>query len=192
MVAAEKNLKELRTLASEKQLENKCKLHDNLDLKNLELSLAASIRESSRSLRNQEKEYFNTIRSYEKSTGNSAIELTQEQKKMMMREEEWGRTGLLEEQKNDSRNEQINELVSSINKLSGIYKELNQLVIEQGSLIDRIDVNIELTLEHTSKAVGHLEECEKAVDSPFADRMIKGLVMAIVLCAIILGLKYMN
>lgn len=36
----------------------------------------------------------------------------------------------------------IHELVQSINKLSGIYKELNNLVIEQGSLIDRIDVNI--------------------------------------------------
>jgi t-SNARE complex subunit (syntaxin) len=34
---------------------------------------------------------------------------------------------------------------------------LNNLVIEQGSLIDRIDVNIEQTYEHTVKAVAHLE-----------------------------------
>lgn len=39
-------------------------------------------------------------------------------------------------------NKKVDELVKNINKLSTIYKELNNLVIEQGSLIDRIDVNI--------------------------------------------------
>ena len=39
-------------------------------------------------------------------------------------------------------NDKIDELVKSINKLSTIYKELNNLVIEQGTIIDRIDVNI--------------------------------------------------
>lgn len=48
----------------------------------------------------------------------------------------------MEEQKNDLENRKIDDLVTSINKLSSIYKELNNLVIEQGSLIDRIDVNI--------------------------------------------------
>lgn len=41
------------------------------------------------------------------------------------------------------RNKQITDLVKSINQLNGIYKQLNELVIEQGSLIDRIDFNIE-------------------------------------------------
>jgi t-SNARE complex subunit (syntaxin) len=40
------------------------------------------------------------------------------------------------------RNKQITELVQSINQLSNIYKQLNELVIEQCSLIDRIDFNI--------------------------------------------------
>ena len=40
------------------------------------------------------------------------------------------------------RNKQIAELVKTINQLSSIYKQLNELVIEQGSLIDRIDFNI--------------------------------------------------
>lgn len=62
--------------------------------------------------------------------------------------------------KQDNRNQKIHELVSSINKLSGIYKELNQLVIEQGSLVDRIDFNIEATYEHTQKAVVHLQAAD--------------------------------
>lgn len=39
-------------------------------------SLALEIREVSRNLRQQEKQYFDTIKSYEKSTKNSAIELS--------------------------------------------------------------------------------------------------------------------
>lgn len=41
------------------------------------------------------------------------------------------------------RNKQITDLVKSINQLSSVYKELNELVIAQGSLIDRIDFNID-------------------------------------------------
>ena len=40
-------------------------------------SLACHIREVSRNLRQQEKQYFDTIRSYEKNTKNSAIELSE-------------------------------------------------------------------------------------------------------------------
>lgn len=39
-------------------------------------SLALEIREVSRELRQQEKQYFDTIRAYEKNTKNTAIELS--------------------------------------------------------------------------------------------------------------------
>lgn len=45
-----------------------------------------------------------------------------------------------------ARNKQIGELVKSINQLANLYRELNEMVIQQGSLIDRIDFNIEETL----------------------------------------------
>ena len=80
--------------------------------------------------------------------------------------------------------------MKNINKLSSIYKELNNLVIEQGSLVDRIDVNIESTLQHTQKAVVHLVAADEAASSPFADRVMKVLVVMILLLAIILGLKW--
>lgn len=55
-------------------------------LKNMEACLACEIQEASRSLRNQEKEYFTRVKTYE-GTGNSAIQLTAEQRKSM--EDEW-------------------------------------------------------------------------------------------------------
>lgn len=66
----------------------------------------------------------------------------------------------LESQMAIHKNEQIEKLFQSITKLSTIYKEMNQLVIDQGSLVDRIDYNIDETLKHTSKAVVHLEGAE--------------------------------
>lgn len=67
---------------------------------------------------------------------------------------------------------------------------MNQLVIDQGSIVDRIDYNIESTLEHTKKAVVHLQGAEEAASSPFADRVIRGLVTMIIVLAVVMGYKF--
>lgn len=48
--------------------------------------------------------------------------------------------------------------MQSITSLNAIYKDLQALVIEQGSLLDRIDENIDHTVESVKKANEHLEE----------------------------------
>lgn len=109
------------------------------------------MRECSRELRAQEKEHFDRLKMYEKGTANAAIELSETQKERMKGEfsfEEEESSHQLFENVGENRNRQIGELVNSINKLTEIYKDLNELVIEQGSLIDRIDCNIEETLQH--------------------------------------------
>ena len=151
-------------------------------------SLAREIQEASRGLRNQEHEYFKRIKTYE-STVNSAIQLTVEQRKTM--EGEWD---MLEEEKDeeDAQQGKVGELVGSITKLSALYKDLSNLVVAQGTVIDRIDYNLEQTEEHTSKAVVHLQGADSHASSPFADKIIKSLALAIMLFAIVLGLKYMK
>lgn len=59
-------------------------------------------------------------------------------------------------------------------------------------MIDRIDVNIEQTYEHTVNAVKHLEMANEHASNSFADKVIKVLVILIISLAFILGLKYMN
>jgi syntaxin 16 len=119
----------------------------------MEKSLALEIREVSRSFRAQEKDYFDRLRMYETGTVNIAIQLKQEDRERMKDEFEDMQINETEMSENMERNKQISDLVKSINQLSTIYKQLNELVIEQGSLIDRIDFNIEETYTHCEKGV---------------------------------------
>lgn len=136
-------------------------------------------------MRQQEQEYFRRIKAYEGSTVNSAIRLTEEQRKAM--EGEWEEL----EEKQQEDNSKVSELVGSISRLSALYKELNQMVVAQGTVIDRIDYNLEATHEHTKKAVVHLKGADEAASSEFADKIIRMLVISIIIMAVLLGVKYM-
>ena len=57
------------------------------------------------------------------------------------------------------REREINEIVKSMNGLATVFKELNAMVIDQGSILDRIDYNIEQT--NVNLEGGH-EELKKA------------------------------
>jgi len=41
------------------------------------------------------------------------------------------------------RSKEIDELVGNLSELGEVFKELNILVVEQGTILDRIDFNIE-------------------------------------------------
>jgi len=54
------------------------------------------------------------------------------------------------------RSNEIKTLVSTINDLAVLFKELSILVVEQGTVLDRIDYNIECAHKDTKQAVVHL------------------------------------
>lgn len=63
---------------------------------------------------------------------------------------------LIEEQEGSTDHGKVGELAQSISKLSMLYKELSSLVVAQGTVIDRIDYNLEQTEQHTANAVVNL------------------------------------
>lgn len=50
------------------------------------------------------------------------------------------------------RTEKIERIVKSVNKLNELFRQMNKLVIDQGTILDRIDFNIENTVTRTKKA----------------------------------------
>jgi hypothetical protein len=66
------------------------------------------------------------------------------------------------EHTSNKRSQEIDSIVKSINDLAELFKELSVLVVEQGSMLDRIDYNIESTL--SSLKDGH-KELDKVCNS---------------------------
>ena len=50
----------------------------------------------------------------------------------------------------------------SINELAEIFKELTVLIVDQGTILDRIDYNLEVALERTKDGVGELTKVSSA------------------------------
>jgi len=58
------------------------------------------------------------------------------------------------------RDQEINKIVQNIEELSAIFKELAVLVIDQGTILDRIDYNMEQVVQSTEDGVIALEKAE--------------------------------
>ena len=67
---------------------------------------------------------------------------------------------------------------------------MNYLIIEQGTLLDRIDYNIESALDSTKKAKKELVKADQSSKSSRGNFCIKMLVFWIIGFTIILFLKY--
>ncbi len=108
------------------------------------------------------------------SEENLDVELTLEQKQQL---EEMDRTAT-------DREKEIIRIAKSIHDLSTLFSELNVLVIEQGTILDRIDYNIEQTLVSTKKGVKELEGAEEYSRKALT---CKCIVFLCVIVAILIG-----
>ena len=88
------------------------------------------------------------------------------------------------------RSKEISELTDSINSLAVLFKDLSVLVIEQGTILDRIDYNIENAAVHVEKANVHLDKTLKVEKSTRARSCLICLAVAILVMVIILFIKW--
>jgi syntaxin 16 len=85
------------------------------------------------------------------------------------------------------REEGISLLVANLHELALIFKELNSLVVDQGTLLDRIDYNLSADKENTHEAVKQLskaarnQQCSRATSCLlFLIVLIAGLVLLLI------------
>uniref|UniRef100_A0A0A9YXS5 Syntaxin-41 n=1 Tax=Lygus hesperus TaxID=30085 RepID=A0A0A9YXS5_LYGHE len=108
------------------------------------------------------------------------IGLTQEQEAQIRDLEEYA----------DAKEKEIIHLVQSINELSSMFQELNVLVIEQGTILDRIDYNVMSTLERVQKGTVELQHADRHSKHTITMRAILVLVCVIMCELLILVFKH--
>ena len=81
-------------------------------------------------------------------------------------------------------------IAKSIEELAQIFKELAVLVIDQGTILDRIDYNMETAVEHAKEGLVHLEKAEEHQKNSIAMKCIIVLVLLIAIMIIVLVFKH--
>ena len=84
----------------------------------------------------------------------------------------------------NQRDEEIMRIAKSIEELAAIFKELAVLVIDQGTILDRIDFNMESAVEHAKEGIVQLQKAEDHQKNALPFRCI---VVLVVLISIMLG-----
>lgn len=85
---------------------------------------------------------------------------------------------------------EMSRLTESIEAVSKLFLNMNHLVVEQGTVIDRIDANIAVTVEKVQSANNQLIRAIEHQNSGLADFMIKVLSGLVLVLAALLFLKY--
>lgn len=97
----------------------------------------------------------------------------------------------MKSQAND-RGQAILALAAQINELASLFKELNVLVIEQGTILDRIDYNIERALENVTKGTRDIVEANNHSKKGMTLKCILVLTFLLIFFTLWLSIKYSN
>jgi len=89
-----------------------------------------------------------------------------------------------------SRDSEIAQIAQSIEELGSIFKELAVLVIDQGTILDRIDYNMEAVVEHTKQGVMQMQKASEHQKSARPMKCIVCLSLTIAVLLVILVLKH--
>ncbi|ORE04516.1 t-SNARE [Rhizopus microsporus var. microsporus] len=89
----------------------------------------------------------------------------------------------------DQREKEINQIAKSIHQLAEIFRDLQTLVLDQGTVLDRIDYNIEQTNIQVKEAVVQLDKGAKYQSKTRKRKLMLLLILIIMLLIVILIVK---
>merc|ERR1711967_81562 len=86
----------------------------------------------------------------------------------------------------DQRDKEITKIAEQISELAGLFRELSVLVIDSGTILDRIDYNMEEVVINFEAAEQELEETEKIVKKGKSAYCILFLMCMCIVMALVL------
>ncbi|CAG7878311.1 unnamed protein product [Brassica rapa] len=180
---------------SEKQLQRLSKggpSEDSSVRKNVQRSLATDLQQLSMELRKKQSTYLKRLRLQKEDGGDLEMNLNGSSSRaedddfddILFSEHQMSKIKKSEEISVE-REKEIQQVVESVNELAQIMKDLSALVIDQGTIVDRIDYNIQNV---SSTVEDGLKQLQKAERTQRSGGMVKCASVLVILCFIMLVL----
>ncbi|KAJ3043628.1 hypothetical protein HK097_001702 [Rhizophlyctis rosea] len=130
--------------------------------KNIQISLATKLQDLSQQFRKTQSSYLQKLRGRETRNKQDLFMMEQESAEDEALDAVFTDAQLAQVQNNEraitQREKEINDIVKSLLGVADIFKELQTMVIDQGTVLDRIDYNIETTTVHVQEAHAQLKK----------------------------------
>jgi len=186
----------------------KPKTEEQLMLRNLKISLVNELNDLSKVFRDEQSEYLKNMERLKAKKRDNKVnyeetdysDLEPEQKRRIMELEQKLQADpsftddqikqmLENEQDIIRRDKELREILASIVELNELFKEFSALVVEQGTLIDRIDYNIETSLESVRAGNVDLGKAEQYQKMSRTTLFILLLIILVVAFTLFFALK---
>ena len=176
----EENIKKLNSYPKENLSENEMKLNINM-----KLTLAQRLKEFTQEFRLNENNYLNSYKEFggEKKKDEEILDEDDSNNNFFQINEG---SEILKK-----RDEEINILLESIIDLSSLFKDMQNLIQEQGTILDRIDYNIDQAFDNTKKAYSHLKKANEHMKNNCFFKSIILLMIIIFIESVLIMFKYL-
>lgn len=157
---------------------------------NVMRSCATDMQALSKAFRNEQRDFVTALQKRDKASESWGFEGGDEKENLTFAEamdRGFTRQNMQQleemEQTATEREREILRIAQSVSELAQLFKELNCLVIEQGSIVDRIDYNVDQVL--TKVKAGNVE-LKKADDYSKKARSIICILVLLIICIILI------
>ncbi|KAG0497864.1 hypothetical protein HPP92_002555 [Vanilla planifolia] len=162
--------------------------------KNVQRSLASDLQKLSIELRKQQSSYLKRLRQQKEGPDSVDLEMNLNGSSSRVQDEDFADLGFDELQMSKlkrseaftkEREREIIQVVESVNELAQIMKDLSVLVIDQGTIIDRIDYNVQNVASSVQDGYKQLQKAEK---SQKEGGMVMCVSVLVIMCFVMLVL----
>lgn len=160
--------------------------------KNVQRSLATDLQNFSVELRRMQSLYLKQLR--QQSEGHDGLDLEMNEKKSSFLDDDFNDVGFTElqmdtgqraDQFTAEREREIRQVLKSVNELAQIMKDVSVLVIDQGTIVDRIDHNVQSVSASVEEGFKQLQKAER---SQRKGGMVKCATVLVIMCFLMLVL----
>ncbi|EUD64907.1 syntaxin 16 [Plasmodium inui San Antonio 1] len=158
---------------------------------NAKKSLISQLKSISQTFHNKQKAYINELKKISNECNDYAGDFPVGEMENIQREE------LTYEGNNNlsgvniaRRNTDLRKISNTVIDLHHIFKELSVMLVEQGSMLDRIDYNLDLSIDKCEKGLNKLKIFHKNEGDKLAARCVSFLTWLIFLLLILIILKH--